>query len=94
MAALVQLLAVLTSLARMKNGGADNDLSILLNYARLGVAAGDKGKKNLEEAVAKVEQLVAEDRALTDEERAELDGKIEALLDRAAAVEIPTEGGR
>jgi hypothetical protein len=87
--ALARFFQVLGTLVTMRNGGVDNDLSRLLNYARMGALAGDKGREHLKAAVAKVEQLVAEDRSLTDEELADLDAAIKGKLARAAAVELP-----
>lgn len=91
MVALIRFLEVLGVLVRMKNGGEENDVSRLLNYARLGIRAGDQGKQHLKAAVLKVEQLVAEDRSLTDQERADLDAAITGKLARAAAVVIPPD---
>lgn len=88
MAALIRFLEMLRQLVIAKNGGNENDTSKLLNYARIGVRAGDTGKRHLEAAVAKVEQLVAEDRAMTPEELADVDSAIEKLLARAGSVVI------
>lgn len=86
--AIARFLEVLGVLVVMKNGGEDNDLSKLLHYARLGVRAGDTGTEHLKAAVAKVEQLVVEDRNLTDAELAFIDASIKDKLARAAAVNL------
>lgn len=91
MLGLLKFLEILGTLVVMKNGGQPNDVSRLINYARLGARAGATGKRELEEAVAKVQQLVDEDRSMTDEELAELDEAIQGKLARAAAVELPPE---
>lgn len=88
---LIAFLGALAELVRMKNGGTDNDVSKLLDYAKLGARAGDTGKRHLEKAVAVVQQLVAEDRALTDQELADLDASIRDKLARAAGVQIPAD---
>lgn len=90
MTALIRLLTALATLARLKNGGEENDLSILLNYARMGLRAGDTGKRYLQAAADKVEQLVREDRGLNDQERADLDAAIRGKLARAAGVVVPS----
>lgn len=81
-----RFLEILGALVVMKNGGEQNDVSKLLNYARLGLRAGDVGREYFEAAVAKVEQLVAEDRGLTELELADLDTAIRTKLARAAGV--------
>jgi hypothetical protein len=94
MLAVVKFLEVLGALVLMKNGGQPNDLSRLINYARLGARAGDKGREYFEAATAKVKQLVDEDRSLTEQEIADLNAQIRGKLARAAGVEIPADPER
>lgn len=84
---IVKFLEALRALVILKNGGEENELSKLINLARIGVRAGDTGKQYLTRAVETVEQLVAEDRAMTDEELAALDVIIREKLARAAAAD-------
>lgn len=91
MGALIRFLEVLGTLVRMRNGGEENDVTRLINYARLGARAGDTGKRYLVAAVQKVEQLVAEDRHMTDAELAEIEASIQNKLARAAGVVLPAE---
>lgn len=88
MNALVALFRGLATLALMKNGGVETDLSKLLKYAELGVAAGSKGKEYLAHAADVVNTLVAEDRALTEQELVDLQASIEGKLARAAGVHL------
>jgi hypothetical protein len=88
---LIRLLQALALLVEMKNGGEPNDISRMLKYAHLAARAGDKGKQHLQAAVAKVEQLVREDRGLTELELRDLDNAIRGKLARAAAVVLPPE---
>ncbi len=86
--ALVVFLEALSALATLKNGGVGNDLSKLLQLGAVGVRAAEQGKTGLEEATAKVQQLVDEDRGLTVDENAALDASIDAKLDAIAKTEI------
>lgn len=81
---IVKFLTALRLLVIAKNGGEENELSKLINLARLGVRAGDTGRQHLTRAVETVEKLVAEDRAMTDQELADLDVIIREKLQRAA----------
>jgi hypothetical protein len=81
----LSLLAMLVE-RRKENGAAD--VAKLLHLGAAAGKAGAAGKEALEAAVAKVKQLVAEDRGLTDEENAALDASIEDKLARAAAVDL------
>lgn len=86
--AIVVLLESLSALSMLKNGGANNDLTRLLQLAAAGVRTAKTGETGLEEATAKVQQLVDEDRSLTVAENAALDASIEAKLDAIAKTEI------
>lgn len=88
MNALVQFLTVLAALVKAKNGGQDNDVSKLLRYGAAGVQAGRTLEDGLKDATLKVQQLVDEDRGLTDAESAALDKSIEDKLARAASVKL------
>lgn len=88
MNALAQFLSVLSSLVQARNGGQANDVTRLLNYGAAGVRAGSTLEEGLKDATLKVQQLVDEDRSLTDAETAELDASIEAKLARAAGAKI------
>jgi hypothetical protein len=72
-----------------KYGGNNADIIRLLKLGAAAGKAGVAGKEALEQATAKVKQLVTENRGLTNEEEAALDASIEDKLTRAAAVEIP-----
>ena len=86
--AIVVLLESLSALAMLKNGGQNNDLTRLMQLAAAGARTAQAGKTGLEEATAKVQQLVDEDRGLTDAENAAVDASIEAKLDAIAKTEI------
>lgn len=85
--AIVLFLEALGALAQLKNGGQNNDITRLANLAAAGVRTAEAGKTGLEQATAKVQQLVDEDRALTDAENAALDASIEDKLAKIAAVD-------
>lgn len=87
MTMIVKFLEALRLLVIAKNGGEENELSKLINLARIGARAGDTGRQYLSRAVETVERLVAEDRSMTDQELADLDVIIREKLARAAAVD-------
>jgi hypothetical protein len=91
LAALAQFLSLASSLVRMKNGGIENDVSKLLQWGGLAAKAGESGRRELAEATAKVQQLVDEDRGLTDSENDALDRAIADKLARAAAVDLGSD---
>jgi hypothetical protein len=72
-----------------KYGGNNADVVRLLKLGAAAGKAGAAGKEALEQATAKVKQLVAENRGFTQAEEAELDASIADKLSRAASVEIP-----
>lgn len=86
--AVVMFLEAMSGLAMLKNGGANNDLTRLLQLAAAGVRTAEAGKTGLEEAAKKVQQLVDEDRALTDAENKAIDADIDAKLEAIANTEI------
>jgi hypothetical protein len=92
LAIFAKLLEGLHVLALMKAGGTETDLSKLLHLGGLAAAAGEEGRAELEAAVAKVKQLVDEDRGLTAEELAALDASIQSKIDRIANVDLDNPG--
>lgn len=92
LASIAKLLQLLSVLATAKNGGVATDLSKLLQLGSAATRAGEAGRAELEAAVAKVQQLVDEDRGLTDDENAALDASIEEKLKAAAAVDLDNPG--
>lgn len=91
MNALIGFLEALSLLVKMKNGGEPNDVSKLLELGATGARAKGDFDVAFTEARDKVQQLVNEDRGLTDEESAAIDASIEAKLARAAAVDLDTD---
>lgn len=90
--AIIVFLEAIGALAQLKAGGQNNDITRLLNLAAAGVKTAELGKTGLEEATKKVQQLVDEDRGLTDAENAALDASIEGKLAAIAAVDTSPGG--
>lgn len=90
--AIATFLETLSALAQLKTGGVPNDLSRLLHLGAVGVRVAAEGKTGLEEATAKVQQLVSEDRGLTDDENAAIDASINRKLKQIADTVIDNAG--
>jgi hypothetical protein len=85
-----KFLSVLAVYVEMKSGG-PNDVS---RFLKLGAAIDNARvdvKEQLEAATAKIQTLVAEDRAPTLEELAEVDASVEAKLAAIAAVDLDAD---
>lgn len=91
MTALIQFLETLALLVALKNGGRENDVTRMLRLAAVGARAKANLKEALDEARAKVQELVDQDRSLTDEENAAIDASIAEKLARAAAVDLESD---
>ena len=87
-----KFLSVLATYVEMKSGG-PSDASRFLRLGATIAGATVAVKEDLEAATAKIQALVDEDRAPTQEELDEVDASIEAKLKAIADANLENPGG-